>query len=474
MPGCVWMVLGTCWLLPGEPPPTLPRTNLHPGQELVYRGVFLQEVSASTHRPPRRSILEMRFFVLAANQEVAHVALQTSIWAANLAGEPSGQPSVQVALAEVTPMGEVRIRHVHGTTQRLERLPPPPLGAPPPLEAGFLPPMPPRAEKTVTRWDAMELGQPPTEWQIEGREVIRGTRCIRLTGRRQSPEWVRPRPDRPGWQRVDRLWVSPFTGYALRVERVIERRDPTAADPSTRSELKYALIRTLRLPRPLVREYQRDLAEWQRIDAEYRRILPQTGRNPQPFEALMQRIDQHLAEHAGTPYLEAIRDLRWRVEQARAGGLPSTRPARATLKVQLGLSLGQLAPDFVAPNLLSGESVRLARYWDRPVVLLYLQPNTRSGELALRQLELIRRELANQVHCLAMLDRPGGGDWARQQRHLGVGFPILDGAQVHRLHGIDTTPVVVILKPQGSVVERLVGWGAETPGMVRSVLKGLH
>src|SRR5215471_15213109 len=71
--------------------------------------------------------------------------------------------------------------------------------------------------------------------------MVNGSRCLKLVGVQQSDEWEHPRADRGAWRRRDDIWLAPELGVAVKVERIIEKREPAHQDVSQRLVVQYEL-----------------------------------------------------------------------------------------------------------------------------------------------------------------------------------------------------------------------------------------
>src|SRR5262249_39994509 len=90
-------------------------------------------------------------------------------------------------------------------------------------------------------WEVLEDHKPPEVWRIEGTDMVNGSRCLKLVGVQQSDEWEHPRADRGAWRRRDDIWLAPKLGVAVKVERIIEKREPAHQDVSQRLVVQYEL-----------------------------------------------------------------------------------------------------------------------------------------------------------------------------------------------------------------------------------------
>jgi peroxiredoxin len=134
--------------------------------------------------------------------------------------------------------------------------------------------------------------------------------------------------------------------------------------------------------------------------------------------------------------------------------------------------LGQAAPDFVVPNLENKESVRLRRYFGKPILLVFYSPTSKFGE---KILSFVQKEFGDPkispitVISLAMSDDADGILTQRNDWHLT--FPILSGQGLRLTYAVEATPKFVVIDGTGIVRGAYVGWGMETPNILKEELQ---
>jgi hypothetical protein len=284
------------------------------GQELVYRGQFEEESNAVGARFRRVYNLETLVFVLDVSPRGADVAVQTVL-------RPSGSPptapgAARLELATMDPKGRVTLRS--GAPAQV------PVQGPPSLEpAGFVE-LPARRVGLGHTWEVPAGRRPPTAWTVEEADIQQGVRCLKLAGVQQSAEWDRPTGTAPAWRRTDTVWLAPRTGTVVRLERTVERRAGGEGTAGYKSVTTYELQGGgLTYPDQLGADRRREIQQAWQFHQALAQYLPQAGRvGPRPFEALLARIDHHLATQPATPYRPAVLAARQRAESGRRGETP--------------------------------------------------------------------------------------------------------------------------------------------------------
>jgi peroxiredoxin len=301
---------------------------------------------------------------------------------------------------------------------------------------------------------------------MAGSEVVGGKRCVKLVGVQQSADWDKPRADSAAWRRTDTLWLAPLTGYACKVERIIERREPARKEPSQRSVLSYELESTLQYPGQLYNDRKREIQQAQAFADAVAALLPHAGQAGKAFEAVLQRIQDHYDRQPPTPYREAIRHVQRLAEAGKRGEVPPERPHDPPGPVAQVMAIGQRAPDFLVLDLVSKESVSLHRWAGKPVLLMFYNPAAASAVEVLRFGQQIGDAHGDQVAILAMAVSENHDQAMKQREEVGVKFPILSGTGLRLSYRVEGTPKFVVLDTAGIVRGSYDGWGPEIPGSV--------
>jgi hypothetical protein len=390
------------------------------GQELVYRGQFTEESRGLT--VDRHSYeMESRTFVLETEPETSEVAFLTVLRAT---GAATG--SARLELAMVNTRGRIKLQ-LTGLTPRV------PLDGPPSLEpAGFVE-LPSQA---VGKWDVADGSRPPRGWRIDGEEFRGGVRCLKLVGEQEAT----------GWRRTDTVWVTSTTGLVRRLERTIERwPDGVSAGYTSRTE--YELAESSTFPDQLGADRRREIDQAGEYAHKLAALLPQAGRvaPPAAFAALIEKIKHFTADQPATPYRPGVIALRRRAEAAMLGEAP---PAEAPDPATVPPAVGRTAPDFVMTDLIGGTTARLARWRGRPVVLLFVRPDSTAAGPTLRLAADLQSRYADRLHVAVLVvsdesrARPA---WAA------AGVPLFAGKDAANLYAATGPSRVVVVDAQGTV-----------------------
>jgi peroxiredoxin len=460
--GCVFAVAQLAdhgnWVL-------LPR--LSRGQELVYRGVFAEEATGKGVQFSRNHRLEARVFVLGTPPGGAEVAFLTVLKQRTAGGRSEGpEPSsVRLEVAQADLQG--RLTAAAGSSLTV------PLAGPPTAECGAFVELPQGHVSAGKTWTVPEFGRPSLTWRMAGTEIVAGTSCFKLTGLQQSDDWDHPRADHAAWRRLETVWLSPRHGIAYRVERVIERREPAHLAPSQRSVTRYELESSLQYPGQLFDDRQREILLARDLYAALAPLLPEPAKQgPQPFDRVLARINAYLNEHPyPTPYREAILQVRRRAEAAKRGeSPPPTVPDSDESPVTVA-TLEARAPDFLAPNLLTGQSATLHSFLGAPVLLVFYSPQAPLTPEVLRFAQTLNESHLHPVHVVGLPVADNSPGLRKQYADLGLTFPLLAGKGLCLLYNVEVTPRLVVLDADGVVRGLYAGWGQETPRVVRDELQ---
>jgi peroxiredoxin len=455
------LCLMTCALTLAQPldrSEWLLRPQLARGQELVYSGSFTEESRTAGVQFQRSYRLDLSVFVLDCGGTRAQAAFLTTL--ALKSNRPDREPgasaptSVRLELAEIDYQGRVHGRP--GTSLSV------PLEGPPTVETGAVIEVPTRRVGVNHFWEVTEDGRPPRGWRVAGTEAVAGTTCIKVVGLQQSDDWSRPRADRTAWRRQDTVWLSPQLGIAYRVERVLERRDPARETPTHRAILRYELDSRLTYPGELFVPRRQEIVQAQKFQAEATGLLSQPAQHKPQIDAELKRIGYYLENQPPTPYRKAILQVQRRLEAASRGEVVAEAPATETAPAAPVTAIGQRVPDFVATDLVSGQSIRLQRLLGRTLLICFYNPHTDTGAEVLRFAQSLAENSRGGIAIvgMAVTDDP---DFARRQHTaLRLPFPVLDGNGLHVTFGVDATPRLVIVDAEGIVRGMFTGWGAHS------------
>jgi hypothetical protein len=450
-----------------EPDPlTLPR--LPRGKELVYRGTHTEESAQPGARYRRTYNLETHVFTLDAPARGYDLAFLTVLRSTEAAGPATPPPvSVRLATGRLDLQGKLR-----APEPQTGPLPAVPIDGPPALEWGMFVELPSGRLALGQTWDAMEDRQPPCTWRVTGMDVVKGVRCYKLTGVRQSEDWDRPRGDSIAWRRTDTVWHAAQTGLAAKVERLIERRPPSSREPTDHATLTYELASSLVYTGHLYDDRRREIQQATAFAAHIAPLLPKAGEvGPQPFEVLIARIDRHTQEYSPTPYRESVLAVRRQADAGRRGEVASSAPAQPAASPSGPIAADRPAPDFVTTDLATGETIRLSRWRGKPVLLVFYKPESARAADILRFAQGVHQRSGQPVHVAALPVGDRDGLALKQRSQMRLDVPTLEGEPVRKGLGVESTPAFVIIDAAGVVREYSVGWGGETAEVVGKKLE---
>jgi peroxiredoxin len=467
-----------CVLAPAQPPSSDgPRggdwvlgPRLTRAQELVYRGTFSEEARGTRVQFNRAYRFEARLFVLDTPPRGFDLAVLSVL--KNRADRP--------AAVRVDPVSSsVRLERLRVDFQNKIAADPAvslavPLESAPTVECGMIVQAPGGRVPADQPWDVAEPGRPLRTWNLAGTETVCGTRCLKLVGVQQSPDWDRSRADSSAWRRQDTVWVAPRLGVAARVERVIEHREPARREVSQRSVLRYELESSLTCPASLAEDRRVEVRQGLAFRDAAAPLLPSPVRYKQHLDVLLNKINYHLEHQPPTPYREAVILVKRRVEAARRG---EAVPEPASVAPEVGpqapavAAVGEKAPDFLASDFTSPNSARLARFLGKPVVLVFYHPASVTAPDLLKFAQGLSAAHGRQANILGLAVADDAEHVLGQRTALKLTFPLLHGEGLRGSYGVETTPKIVVLDAHGVVRGTYVGWGAETPEAVRAELR---
>jgi hypothetical protein len=345
-----------------------------------------------------------------------------------------------------------------------------PLQGPPLLECGPFLEAPTGRIGLEQTWDVAEVGRPVQVWRNTGTEMVGGTLCLKLYGLQQTADWDRPRGDHTAWRRRDLVWLSSRAGVACRLERLIEHREPNSTEPTQWGKVRYELDTNFQYAGALADDRRQEISQAFHFRDQLTPLLAQPARSGPQLAALLKRIDYYLDHQPPTPYREAVLQVKRRAEAARRGESPPAVPEEAAPAAPVMATPGEVAPDFVATDLIGGGSIRPRAWAGRPVLMVFYNPTSSTAAAVLR----FAQRLADQPQRLTVVGMNVGGDAEhvrRQRSQLGITFPIFDGAGLRISYDVQTTPKFVVLDAANVVRGIWLGWGHETPAEVREELK---
>jgi peroxiredoxin len=454
----------------GAPPPEGPR--LEKGLEVRWTGTFSEASFRPGVRASRTYDVDTRLFVLDAGEDGAEAILFTRVF--QKPDRKSSEP----------PTGVVRLDMVHINPRGLVQLLPSPadpdnpepkrrpwplvqLQGLPTQEAGMFFEFPDKPLKTGSTWAREESGRPSVAWKSPDVDGFRGYPALKVIAEQKTSGYYSDRIRQPEWRRQDTLTVVPGKGYAARFERIIEKRDPDAEELSFRSVLTLEQVGRIVYPGRLYQERREEAVHAAAFTAMLDRLLASGGREgAKPFEQLARRVTSYLSDHGGNdtvPYREAIVAVRKRAESAAKGNLPPVAPAEVKTTKAEPLSIGNAIADVPLAAITSSGTTKLSSYKGKCVLVTYFQPTASSAAGILKLADELHARKLGVVLPLSIGD-PADASKLHVQDKLNV--PIHDGTDIYKTHGLDATPVFIVVDGDGIIRHVARGWGAETAAAV--------
>jgi peroxiredoxin len=434
------------------------------GQELVYTGSFTEEFLGTGVQCKRSFRLETSVFVLDSFSRGMNVALLTVLELRAFRAERGQEPpprSVRLELARVDGRGQIA---GDGGTSLLV-----PIEGPASIECGAFVEVPATRVSRGQSWPVAEKGRPARTWKLVGLEAVGGVSCLKLAGEQKSEDWDHPRADRTAWMRKDTVWLAPALGVAYRVERKILRREPARREPTQQSVVRYDLLSRLTYPGALYEQRRREIAQARRFAEEAAPLLRQPAQHEEQLGTLLERVTHYMRSQPPIePYCKAIAHLKSRIEAARRGELAAESVPEEKTAEQSVATVGRLAPDFMATDLIRQESVRLHRLLGRPLLIVFFKPESETAGQVLR---FAAEQQRRGVTVLGMAVSDEAEAVRRQHAELKLAFPVLSGKGFGITYGATVTPRLIVLDARGIVRGTYTGWGSETPQEVREEIE---
>ncbi len=469
-----------CLLAPGQSPTPSPtatppgradwvvRPQLTAGQEFVYSGNYKEEAAGSVQYS-RGYRLETRVLVLDPPRPAIPVALFTVFRSRD------SRPGSQANVGNDGPVSSVRLERGTLGERGLLKLESGvgltvPLDGPPALEVGLFLEVPGERLVQNQSWVVAEPGRPVRTWRIVGSEMVNGASCIKIVGEQQTDDWERPGRDRNAWRRQDTVWLAPRAGIAYKVERFIEKRGPGRDEPILRSLLRYELESSVPYTGQFFDERRQEVTQALAFAATAAPLLPAPARNVPQLNALANKIASHLDREPPTPYREAVLQVRRTVEAGKRGEVPLLVPTETPVDISVA-TVGEPAPDFLAPEVGTRGTTTLKRWQGQPVLLVFFNPNSTTADPLLQFAERLARAFPKQITVLGMAMSDDSERVREKTHHLTLSFPLYNGTGLRRSYAIDATPKMVVLDGAGVVRGSYFGWGNEIPLEVAEELK---
>jgi peroxiredoxin len=437
-------------------------TRLGRSQELVYRGSFSETAADSRVQCARAYRVETRVFVLDVQTGGAEAAVLTTLRPRE--SRPGESEVVSVRLERVRIDARGKLTADPGASLAL------PVDGVPALECGAFVALPKGRLGRDESWEEAEENRPPRGWRVAGTEMANGVSCLKLVGVQQSEDWERPRGDQTAWRRTDTVWLAPRVGYAQRVERVVERREPGRTEPNLKSVLRYELESSLQYPGNHADDRRQEITQALAFRDAAAPFLQDPVKSKQALNVLGNRINYFLENQNATPYREAIQLVKRRVEAAKKGEASLAPPEtdRPTVAVA---TQGQLAPDFMAADLVTTKTAQLRKWMGKPVLLVFYHPASSTCPDMLAFAEKLAATYPQGVSVLGMAMGDDGELIRKQREEMKLTLPVLSGTGLRIAYNVEATPKLVLLDGEEIVRGQWTGWGPQTPREVLDELK---
>jgi hypothetical protein len=244
---------------------------------------------------------------------------------------------------------------------------------------------------------------------------------------------------------------------------VIERRDPETDTFAFRSVLTLEQQGRMTYSGRLYQERRDEGVHAAAFTAMLDRLLAAGGRDgAKPFEALARRTQTYLADNGASdtvPFREAIQAVRKRAESAARGNLPPAPLPEEAVAIDDPLTTGKAIPDVTAAGITVAGSARLSTLRGKPVLIAYFQPTASSATDVLKLANDLHARKLGTILPLAIGDPADVKALVAEQKPT---VPVYDGTAVYKAHGLEATPVFVVVDGDGMVRHVVRGWGGET------------
>jgi peroxiredoxin len=459
-------------LLLAAPPAAADGPRFEKGLEVRWVGTFTEASFRPGVRAVRTYDVDTRLFVLDTGDHGADAILFTRVFLKP--DRPAPEPPAGVVRLEyvrIDPKGKVKVlpspADPDNPAPKARPWPPVQLQGLPTHEAGYFFEFPDKPLKPGLTWAREDAGRPVVAWKVADADSVRGQPAVKIVAEQKTAGYYGDKIRQAEWRKKETLTVIPANGYASRLERVIEKRDPEAEELSFRSVLKLEQDGKIVFPGGLYDERRQEGLHAAAFTAMLDRALATGGREgSKPFEAVARRVRAYLSDHGGyseAPYREAVMAVGKRAESAAKGNLPPAPPPDDTAPPVDPLTVGQPIPDVNMPGLTSFASTKLSSFKGKAVLLAYFQSAAPSGAPVLKLANDLHARKALAVVPLALGDPK---DAKTLIADLKSTVPVYDGTGVYKAHGLEATPVFVVIDADGVIRHVARGWGPETPAAV--------
>jgi peroxiredoxin len=266
--------------------------------------------------------------------------------------------------------------------------------------------------------------------------------------------------------------MQPRQGFASRVERTIELREPAHRDPTQRSVLRYDLEGSLQYPGQLYENRRLEILLAKDLVENATPMLPVPHKFGPQLTFLAKRIGHHLESEPPTPYREAVLQIKRRVEAAQRGEAePAELPQTLVHEQPTVAVVGESALDFVTTQFTGKESTQLRDYRGKSLLMIFYNPASPTADRLLKYAQAMSVYDATRLKVLLLSVTDDPGPALRQREALKLTLPIYSGGGLRISYGVETTPKLILIDPNGMVRGQYLGWGRETPEEVEVELK---
>lgn len=454
------------------PPAAAAGPRFEKGLEVCWAGTFTEASFRPGVRAVRTYDVATRLFVLDTGDHGADAILFTRVYLKpdrKTTEPPAG--IVRLEYVRIDPRGKVKVlpspADPDNPDPKARPWPPVQLQGLPAYEAGYFFEFPDQPLQPKLTWAREDAGRPIVNWKVADADSVRGQPAFKVVAEQKTSGYYGDKVRQAEWRKQETLTVIPGNGYASRLERVIEKREPEAEELSFRSVLTVEQTGRVIYPDLSYQERRDEGLHAAAFTAMLDRALATGGREgSKPFEAVARRVRAYLSDHGAydtVPYREAVVAVGKRAESAAKGDLPPAPPPEGTAPPADPLTVGQPVPDVTMPGLNTFAATKLSGLKGNAVLLAYFQPAAPSGAPVLK--------LANDLHArklMAVVPLAIGdaNDAKTLIADLKVTVPVYDGTGVYKTHGLEATPVFVVIDADGVVRHVTRGWGGETAAAV--------
>jgi hypothetical protein len=112
---------------------------------------------------------------------------------------------------------------------------------------------------------------------------------------------------------------------------------------------------------------------------------------------------------------------------------------------------------------VSRQTYRLQRMLGKPVLLIFLNPETQLGHSALDLAKTFTERYPEKISVLPLAVTEDVDLIQKLHREMKLPCPILNGNGMHQMFGVDGLPHFVVVDGDGVIRSISTGWGTHTP-----------